>query len=416
MAAPEYIRPQRHNSWFNVLTVKEFQKLKSPRVKFLDSFVTIKKFADAFEVLWEDKEPLHVIVKYGFICVWFGDNLETPDWPFPQLFEQDFGNNFVIVKPRLFEDTNLLDLIENNGDPIHFKTVHHWLEVKLSDHTYTPLKYSLRMQGKVKYAQSANNRFKRFLSNFIPTSEYVQKLSFHGPGFGTGEITVLPNFKAQLILAFLPLGKNDLRLHVATRVDENGFPLWLRLLFKVIPFVSLHDMVSWALARAGRDDTDGDYRIWHTKRSLKNPQLLPGEDNITKIREWMSQYYLKEFYQTEQKEKPDNEKFWAYLCDSKQLSSKNLSRFTINNEEVVAYIDSNKNVRVFEAHCPHQGAHLGYGGELHDDCISCPFHKFYFNPEGKFIGTKSQGKERDEMQLVKVQNRIKENNEIEIFV
>ena len=31
-------------------------------------------------------------------------------------------------------------------------------------------------------------------------------------------------------------------------------------------------------------------------------------------------------------------------------------------------------VRVFDASCPHRGAHLGYGGKLDGDCIECPFH------------------------------------------
>jgi len=419
MAAPKYLRPQRHNSWFNVITEKEFKNLKGDTVPFLDAFVTIRKKGSEennYEVLWKGETPLNVLVKFGFICVWFGDNLEKPDWDFPQLFEEDFGTDFVIVKPRLFEDTNLLDLIENNGDPIHFKTVHQWLEVKLSEHTYTPLKYSLNMKGKVKYAKSADSAIKRFFSNFMPASEYEQKLSFHGPGFGTGEITVKPDFRAQLILAFLPMGNNDLRLHVATRVDQSGFPIWLRFIFKLIPFVSLHDMVSWALAKAGRDDTDGDYRIWHTKRSLKDPRLLPGEDNIIKIREWMAQYYLKDFSQPEQKPKNDVDREWTHLCDSKSLSNKKISSFTVNNEEVIAYKDSKDKVHVFEAHCPHQGAHLGVGGELKDDCIACPFHKFYFNTEGQFTGFKPNERIRPEMQLAKIDSRTNENGKIEIQI
>lgn len=31
-------------------------------------------------------------------------------------------------------------------------------------------------------------------------------------------------------------------------------------------------------------------------------------------------------------------------------------------------------VRVFDADCPHRGAHLGHGGVLTGDCIECPFH------------------------------------------
>lgn len=31
-------------------------------------------------------------------------------------------------------------------------------------------------------------------------------------------------------------------------------------------------------------------------------------------------------------------------------------------------------VRVFDATCPHRGAHLGFGGALDRDCVVCPFH------------------------------------------
>jgi nitrite reductase/ring-hydroxylating ferredoxin subunit len=31
-------------------------------------------------------------------------------------------------------------------------------------------------------------------------------------------------------------------------------------------------------------------------------------------------------------------------------------------------------LRVFDADCPHRGAHLGHGGKLDGDCLVCPFH------------------------------------------
>ena len=31
-------------------------------------------------------------------------------------------------------------------------------------------------------------------------------------------------------------------------------------------------------------------------------------------------------------------------------------------------------VRVFDADCPHRGAHLGHGGRVVGDCVECPFH------------------------------------------
>jgi nitrite reductase/ring-hydroxylating ferredoxin subunit len=38
--------------------------------------------------------------------------------------------------------------------------------------------------------------------------------------------------------------------------------------------------------------------------------------------------------------------------------------------------------RVFDAYCPHLGAHLGYGGRVDDGCLVCPFHEWSFDAQG----------------------------------
>lgn len=35
-----------------------------------------------------------------------------------------------------------------------------------------------------------------------------------------------------------------------------------------------------------------------------------------------------------------------------------------------------------EAYCPHLGAHLGFGGRVHDGCLVCPFHEWAFAADG----------------------------------
>ena len=38
--------------------------------------------------------------------------------------------------------------------------------------------------------------------------------------------------------------------------------------------------------------------------------------------------------------------------------------------------------RVFDAYCPHLGAHLGVGGTVDDGCLVCPFHEWTFRADG----------------------------------
>lgn len=417
MGSPKYVRPQKHNSWFSVLPVRDFPRLKSARVPFLDSFITIESSGSepGYVVRYEGVHPMHVTLRFGFICVWFGDDLENPAWPFPTLFERTFGRDFVVSKPRLFKNTNLLDLIENNGDEIHFKTVHHWHSVKICEHTYTDRVFRLKMSGLVSYARSSESAIKRTLAKALPVSDYEQDLAFHGPGFGAGQIFTNGGLEAQLVLAFTPIGDHDLRLQFATSVNEAALPKWLRSVFRFAPLLSLHDLLAWAVATAGLDDTAGDYRIWRHKRSLKDPKLLPAESEIIRIRQWMSQYYLRDFEQPPDTTKRDDQKRWVLLGADREITGGQVHTFNVAGEEVVAYRTLGGDLRVFEAHCPHQGAHLGHGGVLEGDCLSCPFHRFYFNPDGEFVGTKPGGRPKPQMKLNRVTHRVDEGR-VEVLV
>jgi 3-ketosteroid 9alpha-monooxygenase subunit A len=51
-------------------------------------------------------------------------------------------------------------------------------------------------------------------------------------------------------------------------------------------------------------------------------------------------------------------------------------------QELVAYRGASGSVHLFDAYCPHLGAHLGYGGKVDGDDIVCPFHAWRFDCEG----------------------------------
>jgi phenylpropionate dioxygenase-like ring-hydroxylating dioxygenase large terminal subunit len=42
-------------------------------------------------------------------------------------------------------------------------------------------------------------------------------------------------------------------------------------------------------------------------------------------------------------------------------------------------------VKVLDAFCPHMGAHLGHGGKVQGDTVTCPFHAWKFDGDGKCV-------------------------------
>ncbi|MEU3369420.1 Rieske 2Fe-2S domain-containing protein [Streptomyces sp. NPDC006660] len=50
-----------------------------------------------------------------------------------------------------------------------------------------------------------------------------------------------------------------------------------------------------------------------------------------------------------------------------------LTPLAIGPRRLIA-VEQDERVRLFDANCPHRGAHLGIGGTLEGDCVICPFH------------------------------------------
>lgn len=63
---------------------------------------------------------------------------------------------------------------------------------------------------------------------------------------------------------------------------------------------------------------------------------------------------------------------WHLLAFAADLGPA-LTPLALGRKPLVAVRDGGR-IRVFDASCPHRGAHLGYGGKLDRDCIVCPFH------------------------------------------
>jgi 3-ketosteroid 9alpha-monooxygenase subunit A len=53
--------------------------------------------------------------------------------------------------------------------------------------------------------------------------------------------------------------------------------------------------------------------------------------------------------------------------------------------ELVAYRGESGRLYLSDAFCLHLGAHLGYGGIVEGDCITCPFHGWTWGPSGENV-------------------------------
>jgi hypothetical protein len=76
---------------------------------------------------------------------------------------------------------------------------------------------------------------------------------------------------------------------------------------------------------------------------------------------------------------------WYQLAFERDLAAL-VTPLSFGDQSLMAVRGRNGEVRVFDAVCPHRGAHLAYGGRLDGDAVVCPFH-------GHRIGLGSAGPE-----------------------
>ena len=76
---------------------------------------------------------------------------------------------------------------------------------------------------------------------------------------------------------------------------------------------------------------------------------------------------------------------WFSIAASEDIEVGQVGTLQYLNRELVAFRGEDGAVRVFDAHCPHLGAHLGVGGRVCGDGIVCPFHGWRFDGEGRVV-------------------------------
>ncbi|MEU6775230.1 Rieske 2Fe-2S domain-containing protein [Streptomyces sp. NPDC046759] len=63
---------------------------------------------------------------------------------------------------------------------------------------------------------------------------------------------------------------------------------------------------------------------------------------------------------------------WYLLAFRSELAQE-VTPLAVGPRRLIAVREDDR-IRVFDADCPHRGAHLGYGGKRQGDCVVCPFH------------------------------------------
>src|SRR5690349_6869857 len=73
-------------------------------------------------------------------------------------------------------------------------------------------------------------------------------------------------------------------------------------------------------------------------------------------------------------------KGWYQVAFERDLTEELTPTRVLNTPLVI--VRSSTDVRIFDAICPHRGAHLGYGGRIDRNAIICPFHGYRIGLRG----------------------------------
>ncbi len=73
---------------------------------------------------------------------------------------------------------------------------------------------------------------------------------------------------------------------------------------------------------------------------------------------------------------------WYLVATSAEVPIGSVTPLQVFGRELVVFRTEAGQAVVADAHCPHMGAHLGYGGEVRGETIRCPFHLWSFGTDG----------------------------------
>ena len=74
---------------------------------------------------------------------------------------------------------------------------------------------------------------------------------------------------------------------------------------------------------------------------------------------------------------------WYCVAEETELAAGEVQRLHYFGEELVLWRGEDGAPHLFDAYCPHLGAHLGVGGRVEGDGLRCPFHAWKFGGDGR---------------------------------
>lgn len=76
---------------------------------------------------------------------------------------------------------------------------------------------------------------------------------------------------------------------------------------------------------------------------------------------------------------------WFQVAYSDDLKPAGVLPLKYFGRDLVLFRTEAGEPHLLDAHCPHLGAHLGYGGTVKDGCIRCPFHAWRYDGTGQCV-------------------------------
>lgn len=73
---------------------------------------------------------------------------------------------------------------------------------------------------------------------------------------------------------------------------------------------------------------------------------------------------------------------WFQVAYSDEIPALQAQPLKYFGKDLVVFRTESGKLTVLDAYCPHLGAHLGFGGKVRGETLSCPFHAWEFGPDG----------------------------------